>query len=129
MRAFIHFLLRAWGAAFMAAMLLAATGQSAAMEALGPVGLRARHASLSAQLRTNAFGAPLYIESVETSSSAQGDLYAIVAHPFGKFSTTLTKLTFTMNGRRRNLTKGNTNLPKSTVRRKIRSCSRNTGSI
>lgn len=91
MRAFIQFLLRAWGAAFVAAVLLAATGQSAAMEALGPVGLRARHASLSAQLRTNAFGAPLYIESVETSSSAQGDLYAVVAHPFGKFSTTLTQ--------------------------------------
>lgn len=91
MPAFILSLLRPWAAAFVAALLLAAAGPSVAMDALGPVALRARHAALSAQLRTNAFGAPLYIESVETSSTAQGDLYAVVEHPYARFATTLTQ--------------------------------------
>src|SRR5205085_6389146 len=48
--------------------------------------LRARHAELRDELRTNNFGRPLFIESTESSGTLQGDVYAVLDHPFEKVS-------------------------------------------
>jgi len=60
-----------------------------AVQALGPGGLRARHAALAPRLRDNQFQGPLVLESVETTSSSQGDIYAVIDHPFAKVSGAL----------------------------------------
>lgn len=59
--------------------LLALPAQAAG--ALGPAALRARHASLSAQLADNAFGAQLLLQSEEASKRIEGDVYAVLDHP------------------------------------------------
>ena len=68
---------------------LLATPDAQAMQSLGPAALRAKHAALGPQLRDNQFQGPLYLESLETSRSSQGDIYAVVEHPFGKVSGAL----------------------------------------
>ena len=56
---------------------------SAVTAAAGPVEtLRAKHASLGTQLTTNVFHQPLVLESTQTSGDLQGDVYAVVEHPF-----------------------------------------------
>ena len=55
----------------------------AATATAGPVEtLRAKQASLSAQLASNAFHQPLVLESTQVSGDLQGDVYAVVEHPF-----------------------------------------------
>lgn len=44
--------------------------------------MRAQHLSLTNRLATNAFQRPLVLESRETSTSAKGDVYAVVPHSF-----------------------------------------------
>lgn len=46
--------------------------------------LRARHAELKPQLQDNAYGRPMFIDSAESSNSLQGDVYAVLDHPFAK---------------------------------------------
>ena len=46
--------------------------------------LRGRHGQLKEQLRNNSYGRPLVIDSAEGSSSLQGDVYAVLDHPFDK---------------------------------------------
>jgi hypothetical protein len=46
------------------------------------VALKARHAALRAQLAHNAFQRPLYLESRQTRSELQGDIYAVSELPF-----------------------------------------------
>lgn len=46
--------------------------------------LRARHAELKPQLQDNAYGRPMFIDSAESSHSLQGDVYAVLDHPFTK---------------------------------------------
>ncbi|WP_414708392.1 hypothetical protein [Ramlibacter sp.] len=61
-----------------------------AVQALQAAGLRAKHAALGPQLRGNQFQGPLYLDSEETSRSSQGDVYAVVDHPFARVSGALT---------------------------------------
>jgi len=70
--------------------LLAAVG-TAGLLALGAVAahadagtLRSRHAELKPQLQSNSYGRQLYIDSAEASDSLQGDVYAVLDHPFDK---------------------------------------------
>ena len=51
--------------------------------------LRARHAELGEQLRNNSFGRQLYIDSAESSNTLQGDVYAVLDHPYEKVKQAL----------------------------------------
>jgi len=44
--------------------------------------LRNRYTELKPQLQSNAYGRQLYIDSAESSNSLQGDVYAVLDHPF-----------------------------------------------
>jgi 1-acyl-sn-glycerol-3-phosphate acyltransferase len=62
---------------------------ASAVQALQAAGLQARYAALGPQLRSNQFQGPLYLDSVETTRSSQGDVYAVVDHPLAKVSGAL----------------------------------------
>ena len=68
---------------------LLAPPDAQAVQSLGPTALRARHAALGPQLRDNPFHGPLHLQSVESSRSSQGDVYAVVEHRFGEVSGAL----------------------------------------
>jgi hypothetical protein len=80
----MHFLRRT---AFI--LLLALPCICHAVGALGPAALRARHASLAPQLAENAFGGPLVLQSEEAGRRIQGDVYAVLDHPFATVSAAL----------------------------------------
>jgi hypothetical protein len=61
--------------------LLAPAGVEAA-GALGPAPLRARHTSLAPQLANNAFGGPLVLQSEENARRIDGEVFAVLEHPF-----------------------------------------------
>ena len=54
---------------------------------LSATALLEKHASLASQLTNNAFGRPLYLDSVETSSRVTGNAYAVLEAPFELVST------------------------------------------
>lgn len=56
---------------------------------LGAPALRARHAVLAPQLAANAFGGPLVLQSQETPGHVDGDVYAVLDHPFANVSGAL----------------------------------------
>lgn len=58
-------------------------------QALGPAALRAKHLALGPQLASNQFQGPLYLASTESAQQLEGDVYALVKHPFGTVSTEL----------------------------------------
>jgi hypothetical protein len=62
---------------------------ASAGEALGAAGLRARHASLGPQLANNPFGGPLVLHSEEDARRIDGDVFAVVDHPFATVSRAL----------------------------------------
>jgi hypothetical protein len=76
-------------AAILVLVLLGLAPVANAAGALGPAGLRARHASLAPQLAENAFGGPLVLQSEEAARRIEGDVYAILDHPFATVSTAL----------------------------------------
>jgi hypothetical protein len=47
-------------------------------------GLQGRYAELKPKLQANSYGRQLYIDSAEASDSLQGDVYAVLDHPFDK---------------------------------------------
>ena len=51
--------------------------------------LLARHGALRAQLASNAFQRPLHLESTQNAGDQQGDVYAVVEHPFASVSQSL----------------------------------------
>jgi hypothetical protein len=51
--------------------------------------LRARHDQLQDQLRDNPFRKPLHLDSKETSSNVEGDIHAVLSHPFAKVRAAL----------------------------------------
>ena len=67
-------------AALAAAILLPWSVHAA--DTLGPAALRARHAVIAPQLSGNAFGGPLVLQSEEVGRRIDGDVYAIVDHPY-----------------------------------------------
>lgn len=78
---------RSLAATLVAALLLPLT--AFADGALGPAGLRARHAALATQFADNPFGGPLVLQSVETGRRIEGDVYAVVEHPYATVSAAL----------------------------------------
>lgn len=75
-----------WCTSLGAACLLAFS----ALQAHADAGeLRARHDALREQLRNNDFGRQLHIDSAESSNTLQGDVYAVLDHPFGKVKEAL----------------------------------------
>lgn len=77
------------------ARLVAGVG-TACLLALGSVAahadagsLRARHAELKPQLQGNSYGRQMFIDSAEGSNSLQGDVYAVLDHPFDKVKEAL----------------------------------------
>ena len=75
-----------WFAGLGAATLLAFSGLPAHADSAQ---LRARHAELRDQLRNNSFGRQLHIDSAESSNTLQGDIYAVLDHPFDKVKEAL----------------------------------------
>jgi hypothetical protein len=75
--------------AFALAATLAAPSPAVAAQALQAAGLRAKHAAVAPQLRGSQFQSPLVLESVETSRSSQGDVYAVLEHPFARVNAAL----------------------------------------
>jgi hypothetical protein len=53
--------------------------------------LKARHAELREELRNNNFQRPLHIESAESSKTLQGDVYAVLDHPYEKVRASLSE--------------------------------------
>jgi hypothetical protein len=47
-----------------------------------PGSLRARYTELRDEMRNNSYGRQLYIDSMENGNSLQGDVYAVLDHPF-----------------------------------------------
>jgi hypothetical protein len=79
-----------------AVMLLAAASVAHALVAPGSVAappgaaaLRARHAELRPALENNAFGRPIHLVSQEGEQQLNGDIHALVAHPFDVVSESL----------------------------------------
>ena len=70
-----------WLASLGAASLLALPGLAAHADS-GE--LRTRHSELREQLRNNSFGRQMVIDSAESSNALQGDVYAVLDHPFEK---------------------------------------------
>ena len=67
---------------------LAAPASAQAQQADGSA-LLARHAALRTQLASNAFQRPLNLESTHNAGDQQGDVYAVVDHPFAGVSQSL----------------------------------------
>jgi hypothetical protein len=70
-----------------ATLLLSLAAQAAGL--LGAPGLLARHAALGPQLASNAFGGPLVLQSEELPRRTEGDVYAVLEHPFAAVSASL----------------------------------------
>lgn len=70
-----------------AALALACCGAALA----GPQELRARYADLADELADNAFGQPIHIQSAESPNDLQGDVYAVVDHPFAAVNRALSQ--------------------------------------
>ena len=67
-------------AAACALALLCTTAQAGG--SLGAAALRSRHASLAPQLAQNAFGGPLVLQSEERARRIDGEVFAVLDHPF-----------------------------------------------
>ncbi len=73
--------------AVVAALLLPLGSHAAS--ALGPASLRAHHATLAPQLANNVFGGPLVLQSEEVARRIEGDVYAVIDHPFAAVAAAL----------------------------------------
>lgn len=89
MTAFLHLFLRGVAVLVLGLLLGAPAPAAAGLQVAGPSGLRAMHASLGPVLGNNQFKGPLYMESDEAPRSLQGDVYAVVNHPFATMSAAL----------------------------------------
>jgi hypothetical protein len=75
-----------WLAALGAACLLALPAVQAHADAGA---LRAKYGELREELRNNSFQRQLYIDSAESPNALQGDVYAVLEHPFQKVKDSL----------------------------------------
>ena len=77
---------------FRAALALALALCAPLVEAAGLMGapaLRARHAALAPQLASNPFGGPLVLQSEQVSRRIDGEVFAVLDHPFATVATAL----------------------------------------
>ena len=75
-----------WLAGLGAACLLAITSVAAHADAGS---LRAKYTDLKEELRNNSYGRQLHIDSTEASNMLQGDIYAVLDHPYEKVKEAL----------------------------------------
>jgi hypothetical protein len=75
-----------WATALGAACLLSLGTVQAHADAGA---LKGRYADLREQMRNNSYGRPLHIDSTESSNNLQGDVYAVLDHPFERVSSAL----------------------------------------
>jgi hypothetical protein len=75
-----------WLAGMGAACLLAFTSVAAQADAGA---LRAKYTDLQDQLRNNSYGRQMHIDSTEASNVLQGDIYAVLDHPYEKVKEAL----------------------------------------
>ena len=75
-----------WFASLGAATLLALSALPAHADADA---LRARHAQLQDALRNNSYGRQMHIDSAAGDNTLQGDIYAVLDHPFDKVKEAL----------------------------------------
>jgi hypothetical protein len=79
-----------WLLALLAAVLACAMGSAqAGTQASGAAGLRTRFTATQPMLADSPFGGPLVLESTEAPRLLQGDVYALVDHPFAAVSAAL----------------------------------------
>jgi hypothetical protein len=71
-------------------LLLAAAGTTLAGPALGEAGLQRRHAAMQQQLANSPFRRPVVLESDEVGRRLEGDVYAVLDHPFAAVNAALT---------------------------------------
>ena len=71
----------------LACLLLSASVVSMAQS--GAAALRASYTAMAEQLRENQFGRPLVLDSAESPDNLNGDIYAVVEHPFASVSAAL----------------------------------------
>lgn len=74
-------------AAGLVLAMLAVAAQAG--DAIGAAALHARRASMALQLASNAFGGPLVLESEQASRRIEGDVFAVLDHPFPKVAAAL----------------------------------------
>lgn len=79
---------RLFVAAALAALALFAPVARAA-GAIGPTALKSHYTSLAPQLAHNAFGGSLVLQSEEVQRRIDGDVYAVLDHPFAQVSAAL----------------------------------------
>src|SRR4051812_49785856 len=74
---------------WLLALVLAAPALAAAAGNLGPAALQAQYTSIAPQLTSNAFGGPLVLKSEEASRRIDGEVFAVLDHPFPKVAAAL----------------------------------------
>lgn len=84
--------LRAARLALLGLLALSLAVNAAQPSAGAAAALRERFAALRSQPGPNPFRAPLYLQATETSGRVQGDVYALVDHPYGKVRPTLERI-------------------------------------
>jgi hypothetical protein len=76
--------------ALAAALALALLATAApAGDAIGAAALLARRSSLAPQLASNAFGGPLVLQSEQAARRIEGDVYAVLEHPYAQVAAAL----------------------------------------
>ena len=73
----------------VAGLLLAAAGGVPARAEQSAADLQARYRSLQDQLSHNAFQRPLFLDSTEAAEKLQGEVYAVIDHPYATVSPAL----------------------------------------
>jgi hypothetical protein len=72
-----------------ACVLFAGAARADAEDQAAISALRARHAALQNDLAHNAFGRPLHLESGQNKGDANGDIHAVLEHPFARLNAAL----------------------------------------
>jgi len=77
--------------ALTTALLLAAWTPAGAQDqsAAAMAALRAQHAALAKELAQNAFGRPVHLDSGQSGGNLNGDIHAVLDHPFAKLKSAL----------------------------------------
>lgn len=86
-RPYLRGMKKSWFTALAFALLLPLLAQAAG--ALGPAALRAQHGRIADQLANNAFGGPLVLRSDEAARRIDGEVFAVLDHPFPRVSAAL----------------------------------------
>jgi hypothetical protein len=69
-------------ATLVLAFFLQAMPQAHAVGLIGPQAMQTRHASLLPELSGNVFGGPIHLRSADVARRVDGDVYAVLSHPF-----------------------------------------------